>query len=400
MEKQIIIKCVNLTNELQILQDLSGIIVGNNKQKAIQLLTDLLVELKQLGRKYISNEYLSALELDINNYINSGCTDINFDNSVEHLDIPKQSAYFLFFGPLRLANAKRKGWKFEFFISLREEPISDSFNYMYRKYPHPKNICQSSKLIYGSNDILDSNNIVFFPENVKSNIMFNKQKCAVFFFDKFYRIYNNITIPLLFKIGLNEDIKYSRNLSKEDNYNARCVWGYLHDYYHHQGSLPFDENIKIKTNWYVGVLEEIKVDLQTLSTLALDKNLPYNKETYEFVLFDRIFRYTQEVNPYNNFDSATSFFLICYFYKNNVIKLKDNRISVEYKNIQENINHLISDIIHIENTFGHNKEVYIEKCKEFFFSHLNKPTIEKTNYLLPNDISIILKNVGLIVTTP
>ncbi|GAB1670952.1 DUF6421 family protein [Mannheimia haemolytica] len=315
MQSRIIKEIISCTNQLQDIQELSGGFLEENKKKAINLLKEIILNIKSIKEIELDHEYILSLEEDVDSIIKSNLEDINFNNSVLRLKVAKQASHFLFFGPLRLANANRKGWKFEFFISQREEPFSNMFSYMYEEYPHPKNICQSSKLICSSQGISDGNNIVFFPENVKSNISFDKQNCAVFFFDKFYRIYNEITVPLITKLGLSNYLLHSQFLTKQENYEARCVWGYLHDYYHHKGSLPFDENISLKTNWYVGVLEEIKVDMQTLITLKHDKRIPYSDATYEFVLFDRFFRYTQELNPNSNFDSATSFFLITYLHK-------------------------------------------------------------------------------------
>ena len=53
------------------------------------------------------------------------------------------------------------------FLSIREEPMEKEFDIMYKTYSHPKNICQSSKLLIGSNGVELGNNIVILPRKCK-----------------------------------------------------------------------------------------------------------------------------------------------------------------------------------------------------------------------------------------
>lgn len=397
MSKDSITNIINWVNELQCYQNSFGHIIEDLEKKKAKLLLENILDSLEMQKEFpVSKVYLDALKKDINNFIESDFKDINFDYSVKELMLPVESSHFVFLGPLRLANGFRKGWRMEFFISFREEPQSPMFQYMYDKYPHPKNICQSSKLLYGSSGVLDGNNIVFFPENVKNSLKLNNQTCAVFFFDKFYKIYNDITLPLIKKIGLLDLSDSSYNLDALQNYEARCVWGYLHDYYHHKGTMPFDENISLKTYWYAGVIEEIKVDLQTILTVLNDKKIPMADAVFEFILFDRFFRYTQEYNAYNNFDSATSFFLIAFFSKYHAFTFKENTITIDFELFQLHANELIKKIESIELSNYQDTDKYRLVCKNLFYSILNEPSTESERYGLPDELLEKLQDLQLV----
>jgi hypothetical protein BATR1942_17670 len=388
---------VDKTNLLQSYQSEEGTIINVENYDIVRtILCDIVKNIKELNDEFISSEYKNALISDINIYIESKYQNLCFDNSVMALKKVENLSKFFFWGPLRLANGLRQGWKFETFLSIREEPMEKEFDIMYKTYSHPKNICQSSKLLIGSKGVELGNNIVFFPENVKSNVKFKKQSCAVFFFDKFYDIYNTITLPLIDKIGLGDLASSSRNIDRNVTYNARCVWGYLHDYYHHQGVLPFDEHIQLKTNWYVGVLEEIKVDAQTLLALSMDFTLPYRKVTFEFVLLDRVFRYTQEVNIYRNFDSATSFFIIQYLLNHDVILIKNGKLGINLPKMIEELKVLVKEIQDIEGKFNNDEVTFKDQCKKYFFKTLDTPIIPGNYYAISSQLSLNLAQVGIL----
>lgn len=188
----------------------------------------------------------------------------------------------------------------------------------------------------------------------------------------------------------------SRNIDRNVTYNARCVWGYLHDYYHHQGVLPFDEHIQLKTNWYVGVLEEIKVDAQTLLALSMDFTLPYRKVTFEFVLLDRVFRYTQEVNIYRNFDSATSFFIIQYLLNHDVILIKNGKLGINLPKMIEELKVLVKEIQDIEGQFNNDEVTFKDQCKKYFFKTLDTPIIPGNYYAISSQLALNLAQVGIL----
>ena len=201
------------------------------------------------------------------------------------------------------------------------------------------------------------NNIVFFPENIISKDKIFKQNYAIFFFNKFYRIFNDITVDIAKKY---KNIKFNNTNfnNAPETYKSRCVWGYLHDYFHHQGPKPFDKNIKNKTRWFSGIIEEIKVDLQTYIACKRDDFI-HSESVSEYIILERLLRYPNEVNRFRNFDSATGFFLIAYLRNKKLVDIDSNGIFLlDFSRLEECFLELIYCIEEIEKN---ENDVYLKK---------------------------------------
>ncbi len=208
-----------------------------------------------LARQFGQPEYGEALSEDFTRWLNSSFKNKpDFSRSRDALRPPQNGMPFFFTGPLRLANGARSGWRFECFLALREEPDSAAYQEIYKMYPHPKNICQSSHLLFGSSGVVNGNNIVFFAENIQAEEPLDGQNYAVFFFNKFHDIYNEITLNKVASTTVGIPVTNPTGGDPRATYLARCVWGYLHDYFHHQGNRPFDQQVAIKTRWFTGLL--------------------------------------------------------------------------------------------------------------------------------------------------
>ncbi|MDE1462524.1 DUF6421 family protein [Spartinivicinus poritis] len=370
---------IELTNELAYLQNESGTINKEDEPKGIKILAKITGFFKSEVRKNISPVYCQALISDIADWVKAGLENPpDFGRSRDSIKLPENGCLFYFFGPLRLANGNRNGWKFETFLSLRDEPNTLQYKDMYSKYPHPKCICQSSHLLAGSRGLMESNNIVFFPENIQACESVDRQQYAVFFFNKFYLTYNSISIPVANSIIDNSFVKNETNGNVVNNYEARCVWGYLHDFFHHIGPRPFDENIEIKTKWYTGLLEEVKVDLQTLFACLQDETIPHRLEVAEFILLDRMFRYPTEKNWSKNFDSGTGLLMLSWFIQENAIKITEaKQLVIDLDQIIVASNKMVCEIEEIELL---EDQEYSAKAKQFVAMHLKVDRGDKKTY--------------------
>ncbi|WP_375616209.1 MULTISPECIES: hypothetical protein [unclassified Bartonella] len=104
---------------------------------------------------------------------------------------------------------------------------------------------------------------------------------------------------------------YSRNLSKEEIYDMRCLWGTIITTMHITPDTrprPLDKNLYIKLNWFTGLLEETKVDLITMRIMLKGCSKIW-KERIEFVLLERIFRYPKGSDQHITFDADTGLLL-------------------------------------------------------------------------------------------
>jgi hypothetical protein len=256
-----------------------------------------------------------------------------YDRTLDVYRPPKGDGVTFFCAPLLATNGPApRGHFLECFLAYREEP--EVVTRLERDYPHPKNKCQSARLVYGSRGMREGNCIVFFPENIASARKVQSQDYALFFFNKFNDIYLSFTRPAVERLFGTKDLLTSEegwrsfSLSPEAFYQARCVWGYLHDYHHHRGPRPFDENLQVKLNWFVGLLEETKVDCQTMLT-CLHPEVPYGIEVLEFALFERLLRYPQQPDCTTNFDAGTGVLLFEWLLSQGAIRPRPGQAGLE-----------------------------------------------------------------------
>ncbi|WP_107059013.1 DUF6421 family protein [Streptomyces sp. NRRL B-1347] len=251
-----------------------------------------------------------ALAADVEGWLAAGLdTPPHFARSRDALTAPADGDWAAFLAPVQTTNSVPPvGKRLEFFLVRRKEP--DALPALAEHYPHPKNNCQATVLIAGSDGLADGNCIVFFPENVAAHDKVAEQAYAIFFFSKFRRIHETYAVPSARAVLTPGSVpRASTGMDPEVCYQARAVWGYLHDYFHHQGRWPLDRHIKLKMNWFIGLLEELKVDARTALACHLDPAVPYADEQIAMILLERMFRYPLDAHAVRNFDAGTGVFL-------------------------------------------------------------------------------------------
>ncbi|MFI0821035.1 DUF6421 family protein [Streptomyces sp. NPDC021098] len=250
-----------------------------------------------------------ALDADVAGWLDAGLdSPPHFARSRDALRPPEDGDMVFFLAPLQTTNsAPPVGKRLDCFYALRKEP--EALPELAVTYPHPKNNCQSLILTAGSEGFARGNCLVVFPENVAAHDKITDQSYAMFFFNKMRAIHETYALPGAAAVLTPESVpRASTGLAPDVCYEARAIWGYLHDSMHFQGLWPFDEHIALKMNWFVGLLEEIKVDAKTVLACA-DGGVPYAEEQIAMILLERVFRYPQATDATRNFDSGTGVFL-------------------------------------------------------------------------------------------
>lgn len=342
-------------------------------------------------------DYAQCIIKDIKSWVEEGLSSTpDFLRTRNGFAVPGDKQLTFFFGPYLLANASSKrSHRLEFFLTFRDDP--DISEYIQNAYPHPRNICLSTRLIAASDGFIRGNCVVFFPENIKSKTGLTDQEYALFFFNKFRNIYLDITIPTVDKIlGKNNhlfegDGWLSTNLAPQAFYEARCVWGYFHDYYHHLGPKPFNKFIKLKINWYAGLLEELKVDSQTVLCLLDDETIPYRKAVIEFVILDRAFRYPQQPDAESNFDSGTGVFLLEWLERKGALKFdtETGKGTMSWPLVMDSLRTLVDQITALEEL---DDKLYLDECKKFVQDVIG-PGSDTKRYTLSDKYKNLFKNV-------
>lgn len=347
LHKLVTTKLISKVNQFRRLQNVDGS-VHSEIDVAYQLLDEIEVIVLTIYLRMNSFQLMKAIETDLKEWRSNGLSTCpSFINSQIAYVPPNDKEYTFFIAPFLCANGPApRGYFLECFFAIREEP--NECKDLSIQFPHPKNICQSARFIAGSDGVSTGNCIVFFPENIAAVEKVNSQNFALFFFNKFQYIYLLQTIPKASKI-LRKEKFLSESLTPHDFYTARCIWGYLHDYFHHSGSRPFDTNLQVKLNWFAGLLEEIKVDCLTIIT-ADEHNICFGKEIIEFILFERIFRYPSQPDFSTNFDAGTGVYLFEWLLLHEaiIIDKSSNSISLNLTDCIQAAKLLVSQIESIE----------------------------------------------------
>lgn len=320
----------------------------------------LLARIEQAGARVLAvlgQEGLrDALAADLADWRSAGLDSRPmFDRVRDTLEPAADGGLGFFLGPVLTTNGPDPvGHRLECFLTLREEPVECAR--VAERYRHPKNSCQSTRLLAGSAGLRTGSCIVFFPENVPGRTPVEQQRWASFFFNKFQPIYRLQTVPaaraLLDGRGTGRaDGWRSVDLAPADCYRARCVWGYLHDYFHHQGPRPFDQHMKVKLNWFVGLLEEIKVDAQTALACA-GGGVPFGPEQVEFILLERMFRYPLHPAATRNFDAGTGVLLFSWLRAEGALRPAGDRFHLDWTRAVPALEHLVAEIEAIEVAAG------------------------------------------------
>ncbi|WP_371649657.1 MULTISPECIES: DUF6421 family protein [unclassified Streptomyces] len=285
-----------------------------------------------------------ALAADIDGWLAAGLdTPPHFARCRDALTAPADGDWAAFLAPVQTTNSVPPvGRRLEFFLVRRKEP--DALPELADRYPHPKNNCQATVLLAGSEGLTKGNCIVFFPENVAAHDKVAEQGYAIFFFSKFRRIHETYAVPSARSVLTPDSVpRASTGMDPEVCYQARSLWGYLHDYFHHQGQWPLDRHIKLKMNWFIGLLEELKVDAKTVLACH-DDAVPYADEQIAMILLERMFRYPLDARAVRNFDAGTGVFLYSWLRERRALADHGGRLSLSYDRVLDGLRELVDTI--------------------------------------------------------
>jgi|GEM_PF-1225805 len=359
-----------------------------NPQHEDYIFVNHLTEILKQGASYInelSPKLLAAILNDVTCWIQNGLERRPFfDSTLAAFEYPPDGGTFFFLAAMRATNGPQpEGLRIEIVYGIRQET-----SYLEEASRHTHGYIapfQCIQLEKASEGFRSGNCIVLFPESVAAVNKVKKQGFALFFFSKFFEIYQNQTLPeieRLFGTGNNvifESLK-SKKISEAETYDARCLWGYYHDYVHHTGIRPLDKNLYIKQNWFTGLLEEVKCDL-TVVRLMQKSRPSFWMEIVEFVLFERIFRYPKNSEKNITFDAGTGILIFEIFFKNGVLKKCENGyLEFSPEGIEECINLIIADIEKLEQLPD---EDYIAAAKIYVQKHLGLPNNHSERFNFP-----------------
>ncbi|MFJ9691487.1 DUF6421 family protein [Kitasatospora sp. NPDC101183] len=362
-----------------------GYQVADQPEELRNLVEELHAELRRLdGSGLMTNRQIEATVADLTEWARTDFTEPpRFDATRDTVPAPRDREAAAYVGPVTLPNSDRRGAALEAFTVVRQDP--DCTAELQRTYPHPKAVFQSTRLLSASQGLREGNCVVFFPENIPAAKRCVDQGFAWFFFNRHVRIYAD-TLGIVSRLCgpgspfTGEQRLVSEGVDPETVYQARCIWGYLHDYFHHTGPRPLDQHLSLKTTWRPGLLEELKVDLKTAVACA-EEQVPYGDIVFEYVVLERLFRYPAQPDPLRNFDSGTGFALGTWLSEQGLFRVdgQGRRRLGSKAEIVASARELIALVEEIETR--EEDEDYRAGAEDFLFSRLlTRPDSKKQRY--------------------
>jgi Family of unknown function (DUF6421) len=309
-------------------------------------------------------------------------TPPRFDASRDAIEGPQDKELALFAGPAFMPNSGAAGPLFQLVLIMRDEP--GALAGVRQTYPHMESACQSTRVLAGSRHATEGQCVVLFPENVLASTPVVRQKFAWFFMNKHIPTYQWTLDRIHERCGdslfAEGDPLASPWLDPDGMYDTRCCWAHLHEHHHQVGPRPLAGNLALKTRPYTGLLEEMKVDCQALQACLRDDTIPYRWEVFEFVLFDRLFRYPCGSDALSNDDAGAGVLLGTWLLRHGA--LKDRTRLASRAEAVHAVDALVAEVLAVEEL---DDDAYQDEAREFTLSVLDPPAREGDLYAKPAD---------------
>jgi hypothetical protein len=194
----------------------------------------------------------------------------------------------------------------------------------------------------------DTNSAVLFPETIAVREAPERFSWGGIFCDREAARFRRVSAAAVDVLGLElpEDVAA---LVRDQNrcQEAFVLWDMVHDRTHSHGDLPFDPfMIKQRQPFWMYGLEELRCDLTAFKEsvkLAAD-GVAQGRDVQYAVLFDRLFRFPVTGERVRNYDGLGGQLLFAYLHRHDVVRWRDNRLSIDWERAPQITNQLCAEI--------------------------------------------------------
>ncbi|WP_328899948.1 DUF6421 family protein [Streptomyces sp. NBC_00441] len=171
--------------------------------------------------------------------------------------------------------------------------------------------------------------VALFPENHLDGIQTPTDR-IFYFIDKFVERHQRVTQKMIKEVMEEGAFPRLGNAASVDIERASSWWVHLHEYHHRQGYMPIPDYLEAKSSKPLAGLEELRTDVSSMLVCLNDGDLPVDDAAlaYEYILAERLLRYSVEGIPRPNYDAVASQLLFTYLIQFGGIALKDGKISL------------------------------------------------------------------------
>ncbi|WP_344051203.1 DUF6421 family protein [Streptomyces thermoalcalitolerans] len=194
----------------------------------------------------------------------------------------------------------------------------------------------------------DTNSAVLFPETVAVREVPGQFSWGAIFCDREAARFRRVTAAAVDLLGLElpEDIAGLIHDQKRCE-DAYVLWDMIHDRTHSHGELPFDPfMIKQRQPFWMYGLEELRCDLTAFKeAVKLEaEGVAQARDVQYAVLFDRMFRFPVTGERVRNYDGLGGQLLFAYLHQHDVVRWKDNKLSIDWERVPQVTNQLCAEI--------------------------------------------------------
>lgn len=377
-------KVVPLADDFQRYQREDGSVEPRHTTAADEMLTVLRDALA--SSVLFSARSRDAFDQDLTRWRAAGLdSPPHFDASRDAIEGPDDKELCLFAGPAFMPNSGTRAPLFQLVLIMRDEP--GSLDQIRIDYPHTESACQSTRVLTGSRHARETQCVVLFPENVPAATPVIRQKFAWFFMNKHVPTYQWTMTRIHERCGTNlfaeGEPLAAPLLDDEGMYDTRCCWAHLHEHHHQVGPRPLARNLALKTRAYTGMLEEMKVDCQSVQACLADPSIPYRWEVVEFVLLDRLFRYPCADDAERNDDAGAGILLGTWLLRHDAMRSSGGQTQLASRAATGRaIDSLVREILALEEL---DDDAYQAAAKDFTLSVLDPPERDGDLFAKPAD---------------
>jgi hypothetical protein len=172
--------------------------------------------------------------------------------------------------------------------------------------------------------------VALFPENYLDGRQ-EPDDLIFYFIDKFVDRHVRLTRLLIDEVMADDEFPLLRNTDDSMLEAASAWWVRLHEYHHRQGDMPIPKYLSAKKAKPLAGLEELRTDVSSMLVCLNDKQLePEMAEfAYQFILAERLLRYSVEGAKRPNYDAVASQVLFNYLTNAGGIVIKNKRIHLQ-----------------------------------------------------------------------
>ncbi|HSH92312.1 MAG TPA: ATP-binding protein [Ramlibacter sp.] len=216
--------------------------------------------------------------------------------------------------------------------------------------------------------------VALFPENHLNGHQ-ESDDSIFYFIDKFVSRHLRRTRPILDQFVHGDTLQRVRAIETSGLQDSCVHWVWLHEHFHRVGPAPVPEYLEMKSYRPLAGLEECRVDMLAICAINDCEAIPREKVAVmtEFILAERLLRYSVEGIPTPNYDAIGSQVLVNYLRREGHLVIEDGKLRLLPRHL-DGVRSFVDRIHSIEAAVATSPMKDVQaRLLEFVNAHMNIP---------------------------